>query len=300
MQPHRQHGSGFEFIKCDLSAPGSALGAETLYGADVVVHLAAARGDWAISKAEYWRDNVTATTRLLAAPWAPQVPMWVCMSSVSVYGPADTPLTEEAPCHPVGPYGESKLASERAFREFISAHALRGCAIRPSAVFSPGHPPNTNVYKLIESLRGFPLPLIGGGRNHKTLTYLPNLLDLIDWSVERMRSGHLQYATYNYVEEPVQTVAELISALRDAGVQPARTIAVPLMLALVGSYPVFALAKLIGIDLRITPERVRKFVANTWHDASRVRREGFVPRIQLGDALKQTVRSHLHDHGTRT
>lgn len=168
--PPKAFGNGFEFIQCDLSAPGTGLTVPSLQGAQAIVHLAAARGDWAISKAEYWRDNRDATVGLLAAPWATSVAHWMFLSSVSVYGPAEVPLAETAPTTPIGPYGESKLASEQLFKTFIAQHGLQGCSIRPSAVFSPGHPANTNVYKLIESLRGFPVPLIGGGKNRKTLS----------------------------------------------------------------------------------------------------------------------------------
>ena len=292
--PARPSEGRFQFVQCDLSQPGKTLSAPVFHGSDLVLHLAAARGDWAISKEEYWRDNLAATEGLLAAPWAPQVKYWVFASSVSVYGPAEHPLAEDAPCQPIGPYGESKLASERLVEHFVRAQGRQGRAIRPSAVFSPGHPTNTNVYKLIESMRRFPLPLIGGGLNRKTLTYLPNLMDLLDWCGLRMaQPSDGPWQAYNYVEEPVQTVFELIATLRAAGIRPARSINVPMGMALAGAYPVFALAKLLRKDLRITPERVRKYAASTWYDAARVRQAGFVPRVSLAEALRLTAAWHL-------
>lgn len=291
--PGRTMGANFAFVQCDLSAPGAVLHAPVFDDARSVVHLAAARGDWAISRDEYWRDNQDATQGLLRAPWAGRVPYWVITSSVSVYGPADEPLAEDAPRHPIGPYGESKLASEQLFQQFIAERGLAGRVIRPSAVFGPGHPANTNVYKLIESLRRWPLPLIGGGRNRKTLTYLPNLLDLIDWCLCSMVVGSRDCRIFNYVEEPVQTVAELIAGLRAAGIRPARSFALPLGSVVAAAYPVWALARLIGTDLRITPERVRKYAASTWYDASLVRREGFTPKASLAEALNRTAKWHL-------
>ena len=293
VEPARVQRPKFEFVRCDLSAPGAALNAPVFEGTQVVVHLAAARGDWAISTAEYWRDNRDATAGLLAAAWARTVPRWVFTSSVSVYGPADTALSENADCRPIGAYGESKLASERLFAAFIASAGVQGRVIRPSAVFSAGHPANTNVYKLIESLRRFPLPLIGGGANRKTLTYLPNLLDLFFWCLDMMRDGGVHYEVFNYVEEPVQTVLELITALKAAGILPARHMSVPMPLALAAAYPVYALAKMTGVDLRITPERVRKYAASTWYDATRVRQAGFSARVGLLEALRVTAAWHL-------
>ncbi len=283
----------FEFVQCDLSAPKGTLDAPLFQGTEVVVHLAAARGDWAISTAEYWRDNRDATAGLLAAAWAQKVPRWVFTSSVSVYGPAATALGEDADCRPIGAYGESKLASEQLFAAFIASAGVQGRVIRPSAVFSAGHPANTNVYKLIESLRRFPLPLIGGGANRKTLTYLPNLLDLFFWCLDDMRDTDVAYNVFNYVESPVQTVLELITSLKAAGIQPARYLSVPMSLALAGAYPIYGLAKLSGVDLRVTPERVRKYAASTWYDADRIRKAGFSPRVDLNEALRTTAEWHL-------
>jgi nucleoside-diphosphate-sugar epimerase len=285
---------GFTFVQADLASPPSDWPAQTFSDVDAVVHLAAARGDWALSEEDYFRDNVTATEGLLSTAWAATVQRWLFMSSVSVYGPSDAALDESAPCSPIGPYGETKLASENLFRAHVQRQHARWTVVRPSAVFSPGHPGNTNVYKLVQSLRSFPVPLIGSGANRKTLTYLPNLLQLIDWCLARMADDD-QYAgaVYNYVEHPVQSVAELITTLRGAGVRPARTLPVPMGLALAAAWPIYQLGRLTGVDLRVTPERVRKYAANTWYDASLVRRDGFKPDIALQDALAATARWHL-------
>ena len=299
IRTERPLGGRFSFVECDLSAPAGLLAGAAFDDVQAVIHLAAARGDWAISASEYWRDNLAATEGLLGAPWAASVPHWLFMSSVSTYGPSNEALTEDAACRPVGPYGESKLASERAFLEFIRRNRLRGCAIRPSAIFSAGHPNNTNVYRLIESLMRFPIPLIGGGNNRKTLTYLPNLLDLVFWCLDLMHRGEMRSEVYNYVEEPVPTVATLIQALRHAGIRPARTVKIPLGLALAMAYPVYLLGRLTGVDLRVTPERVNKYAASTCYDASKVKRDGFVPAVDLEAALATTARWHLMRHAER-
>ncbi len=291
--PQRQFHPNFNFMHLDLSSDNLNLCSEVLYEADIVIHLAAARGDWNISKEQYWKDNYFALKRTLEAPWISNIRYQIFISSVSVYGSSDTPINEEDPCSPHGAYGESKLASENLFRLHISKNALQGCIIRPSAIFSPGHPENTNVYKLIESLRSFPLPLIDGGKNYKSLTYLPNLLDLIEWCIDRMIKGKLTCATYNYVEEPVMKVVELVSALKTSGLHSAKTFRVPYKLALAVAYPAQFLGLLSGLDPYVTSDRIKKFVSNTWYDSSFIRSLGFSPKVYIYDALKETVRWHL-------
>lgn len=283
----------FQFLKIDLSAKAFNWSSLELDRVHAVVHLAAARGDWNLSPEDYFRDNLVATQNLLSAPWAKNVEHWILMSSVSVYGPSEYLLDECSKCFPVGAYGESKLASEESFLKFVRQNNKKFCIIRPSAIFSAGHPRNTNVYKLIESLRRVPVPLIGAGKNRKSLTYLPNLLQLIEWALNEMDNGRLDSKIYNYVEEPVQSVAELISTLRDVGIQPAHTLAIPLWLALGFSWPVFLLGQLLGTDLRITPERVRKYVSSTWYDSSLVKQDGFQPKASLYEGLQTTAKWHI-------
>ena len=283
----------FQFLKIDLSATKINWPSIELDGVHAVVHLAAARGDWNLSSEDYFRDNLTATQNMLSAPWAKNVEQWILMSSVSVYGPSEYPMDECSPCFPVGAYGESKLASEKNFLKFVRRHKKNFCIIRPSAIFSAGHPHNTNVYKLIESLRTAPVPLIEAGKNRKSLTYLPNLLQLIEWALNEMDNGRLNSKIYNYVEEPVLSVAELISTLRDVGIHPAQTLAIPLWLPLVFSWPVFLLGQLLGIDLRITPERVRKYASSTCYDSSLVKQDGFQPKASLYEGLQATAKWHI-------
>jgi nucleoside-diphosphate-sugar epimerase len=285
--------NNFQYLEIDLAEKNINWDLMDLCDVDAVVHLAAARGDWNLTLDDYFRDNLSVTNNLLAAPWAKEVNKWILMSSVSVYGPSNFPIDESSSCNPIGPYGESKLASENVFIEFAQRYKKKFCVIRPSAIFSADHPPDTNVYKLIESLRSFPVPIIGAGMNKKSLTYLPNLIQLTEWLLDRMKNGNLNEAIYNYVEEPTHTVAELIDMLRDSGIKPSRTIKIPLWIALFAAWPIFVLSRIIGVDLRITPERVKKYISSTWYDASLVRQHGFYPKYSFVDALNSVSKSHM-------
>jgi GlcNAc-P-P-Und epimerase len=48
--------------------------------------------------------------------------------------------------------------------------------IRPSVVFGPRNPPNTNVYRLIDAIHRGRFVMIGGGAEIKTTSYIDNLI----------------------------------------------------------------------------------------------------------------------------
>jgi UDP-glucose 4-epimerase len=80
----------------------------------------------------YWKGNVVATLGLLEAVLdSGTVKAFVQSSTAAVYGsPHDIPIDEDHPKHPTSPYGETKLAVERALEAYGRAHGLRWAALR--------------------------------------------------------------------------------------------------------------------------------------------------------------------------
>ncbi|NUQ99732.1 MAG: UDP-glucose 4-epimerase GalE [Streptomyces sp.] len=80
-----------------------------------VIHLAAKKqvGESMDVPLHYYRENVEGLRVLLEAVTGAGVPSFVFSSSAAVYGMPDEPLvTEETPCLPMSPYGETKLVGE--------------------------------------------------------------------------------------------------------------------------------------------------------------------------------------------
>ncbi|MFJ4770003.1 UDP-glucose 4-epimerase GalE [Streptomyces uncialis] len=118
---------------------GSALDGELLarslaeHQVTGVVHLAA-RKQVAESMAEplrYYADNLGGLGTLLEAVTAAGVERFVFSSSAAVYGNPDVDLiTEDTPCAPVNPYGETKLAGEWLVRATGRAHGMSTTCLR--------------------------------------------------------------------------------------------------------------------------------------------------------------------------
>lgn len=118
---------------------GSTLDRERLsrvlagHGITGVVHLAAKKqvGESMDLPLHYYRENVEGLRVLLEAVTAAGVSSFVFSSSAAVYGMPDVDLvTEETPCVPVSPYGETKLAGEWLVRATGRATGLSTACLR--------------------------------------------------------------------------------------------------------------------------------------------------------------------------
>ncbi|MFI9628446.1 UDP-glucose 4-epimerase GalE [Streptomyces sp. NPDC052042] len=98
-----------------------------------VVHLAAKKqvGESVERPLLYYRENMAGLTVLLEAVVAAGVRRFLFSSSAAVYGVPDVELiTEDTPCLPISPYGETKLAGEWLVRAAGRAHGLSTACLR--------------------------------------------------------------------------------------------------------------------------------------------------------------------------
>ncbi|MFH8792166.1 UDP-glucose 4-epimerase GalE [Streptomyces sp. NPDC017941] len=119
-----------------------------------VIHLAAKKqvGESVEQPLHYYRENVEGLRVLLDAVTDSAVPSFVLSSSAAVYGMPDVDLvTEDTPCVPMSPYGETKLAGEWLTRAVGRATRLRTACLRYFNVAGAKSPElaDTGVFNLI-------------------------------------------------------------------------------------------------------------------------------------------------------
>ncbi|MEH0406577.1 UDP-glucose 4-epimerase GalE [Streptomyces sp. NPDC052071] len=119
-----------------------------------VVHLAAKKqvGESVEKPLLYYRENVTGLAVLLEAVVAAGVKRFLFSSSAAVYGVPDVDLiTEETPCAPINPYGETKLAGEWLVRAAGRAHGISTACLRYFNVAGAAEPElaDTGVFNVV-------------------------------------------------------------------------------------------------------------------------------------------------------
>ncbi|WP_028798899.1 UDP-glucose 4-epimerase GalE [Streptomyces sp. 142MFCol3.1] len=119
-----------------------------------VVHLAARKqvGESVAQPTRYYQENVGGLATLLDAVAGAGVRKFVFSSSAAVYGNPDVDLvTEDTPCAPMSPYGETKLAGEWLVRAAGQAHGIATVCLRYFNVAGAAAPElsDTGVFNVI-------------------------------------------------------------------------------------------------------------------------------------------------------
>ena len=125
-----------------------------------VMHFAAASlvGESMTAPAKYWQNNLVQTLGLLDTMLECEVRQFIFSSTAAVYGnPVQVPITEQHPQQPINPYGNSKLAVEKALADYSRAYGLRSITLRyfnaagahPDGTLGERHEPETHLIPLV-------------------------------------------------------------------------------------------------------------------------------------------------------
>lgn len=171
---HREAAEGHEIVVGDCGDRGLLTDLLSAGRIEAVVHLAALSlvGDSVRDPARYYRNNLERSLSLLDTMRQGGVRLFVLSSSAAVYGePVSIPMDEDHPTHPTNPYGETKLALEKALSWYHAAHGLQFVSLRyfnAAGATEDGrlgevHRPETHlVPNVLQAARtGEPVPVFG-------------------------------------------------------------------------------------------------------------------------------------------
>lgn len=124
---------GATYVQGDLRQQQDLEALFQRYSIECVMHFASkiSAGESMRAPAEYYEVNTLGALQLLTAMSRHHVQSLIFSSTAAVYGEPETvPIPEEHPLKPTNPYGESKLAVERALPWHETAYGLRFVALR--------------------------------------------------------------------------------------------------------------------------------------------------------------------------
>jgi UDP-glucose 4-epimerase len=153
--------AGVAFVEADVADPNAMTAVLREHAVEAVCHFAAKiRVEESVSAPRlYWHGNVITTLALLEAVLdTGSIKAFVQSSTAAVYGaPDEVPIDEDHPKRPESPYGETKLAVERALESYGRAYGQRWAALRyfnaagaePAAGLGERHEPETHLIPLV-------------------------------------------------------------------------------------------------------------------------------------------------------
>ena len=157
---HREAVRWGPLIEGSLAERGKLAAALARHRISVVMHFAAYAyvGESVTDPALYYANNLGGSLSLLEAMREARVDKIVFSSTCATYGtPAQVPIRETLPQLPVNPYGETKLAIERALHWYGEAYGLRWVSLRyfnaagadPEGEIGERHEPETHLVPLV-------------------------------------------------------------------------------------------------------------------------------------------------------
>ncbi len=129
-------------------------------GFDGVMHFASfiQVGESISHPGKYYRNNLSNTLNLLDEMVATGNKQLIFSSTAAIFGnPEYTPIDESHSCHPINPYGRTKLMVEQALADYDRAYGLRSISLRyfnaasatPDASIGERHDPETHLIPLV-------------------------------------------------------------------------------------------------------------------------------------------------------
>ncbi|MDA3790823.1 MAG: NAD-dependent epimerase/dehydratase family protein [Desulfobacula sp.] len=254
-----------ELITADIRDQEAAL--SLTRGAEVVVHLAANTGvqpsiQDPLSDME---ANVMGTVHYLEACRQQRVETFIFASSGAPIGEGVPPFHEEMACHPVSPYGASKLAGEAYCSAYNRSFGVKTKVLRFSNVYGPlSGNKNSVVARFInQAIQCRCLIINGNGSQTRDFLYIDDLIAVVLRAAASPCGGQLfQIATQK--ETAISDIARLLSGLLEEKM---------------GKKPDINYGSSLAGD-----------VTRNFSDISRAKQElGWCPHVSLEKGLRHTV-----------
>lgn len=263
---------------------------EAADGVEVVFHAAARVHSVQSNPREaraFFRDNIGGTEALLRCCTRNPLRRFVFFSTAAVYGNGVAgPLDEAMPCHPVGPYAESKYQAERRVAAFFGEKEGGAVILRLSLVYGEGE--RGNFLRMIRGIDQGRFLFVGDGQGRKSMTYVENVVEAALLAAVRPEGRGQVFNVADPSPYPLRLVAETVA--RELGVAIPR-LRVPASLMTVCGGLLGAVGGVLHFRPPFTAADARRLTTNAVANVSKIQaRLGFRAAIGLEEGVARTVR----------
>ena len=259
---------------------------ESICGSDAIINLAAEHRDDVKPISRYDDVNVQGAINVCTAARKYNISKIVFTSSVAIYGFAPADTDEAGKADYFNDYGRTKYMAEQVYKEWQNEDPDNRTLVivRPTVIFGEGN--RGNVYNLFQQIASRKFMMLGDGKNIKSMAYVENVAAFIEYSLTFKPGLHI----YNYIDKPDFDMNTLISHVRKLLFGKVNVgLRLPAFVGLALGYLADLTAIIIRKPLPISRIRIKKFMSTTQF-ASSIGDSGFVPPINLEEALAQTLR----------
>lgn len=260
-----------------------ALVAESVNGAEVVMHLAAAFRELDVPDSVYYEVNVTGTRHVMDAAVQAGARKVVYCSTQGVHGHIENPPGDESsPIAPADYYQQTKYEGEEVCHEYDGR--IEYTILRPTAIYGPGDPERFAM--IFRRAKKGLFPMFGRGKTFYHPVYIDNLVDAFVLAAQPGIGAGKAYIIgdeeYFSIEELVRRVAAAI----DVEVKVPHFPILPLMIA---GHVCEAVCKPFGIAPPIFPRRVDWFRQVRAFRIDKAKTDlGYDPRVGIDEGLRRT------------
>ncbi|MDC0972683.1 NAD-dependent epimerase/dehydratase family protein, partial [bacterium] len=235
---------------------------------------------------KYYDTNVQGTQNVLDEMDRVGCKHLVFTSSVAVYGLNKVNPDENHPVDPFNHYGKSKWEAEKVIKAWYDKdpEGKSVTIIRPTVIF--GEKNRGNVYNLLRQIASGKFLMIGKGQNRKSMAYVGNVVAFIKHRLELAEEGH---HVFNYIDKPDLTMTSLLGVIEKSLNKEIPSVRIPVWLGYLAGFGFDVLAFVTRKKLAISSVRVKKFVAITQFDATKVHSSGFKAPYTLEEGLDRTL-----------
>lgn len=279
---------GVEYVHCDVREPiDPQLGGGS--PADIF-NLAAIHVTPGHADGEYYYTNVLGAVNVCRFANETGSQSIIFTSSISIYGPSEAALDEDATPAPVSAYGRSKLSAEAIHRLWQSEASTRRLTIvRPAVIYGLYEQGNfTRLSRLLER-RAFVYP--GRTDTIKSCGYVEDLVS----SMIFMASRNDGISIFNFCYERRYTISAICSAFSQAAGYAQPWLTIPIWFMNLAVLP-FEMLHAVGIKTGINRDRIKKLWFSTNIIPKRLIASGFRFDHDLVSSLSEWKReSSLKD-----